>query len=284
MRRSSIEQLHQDVQDLLRQLDATSQLTNRDPAGTWMLAEFSDRTRLWVDLGDYGVSRGCISGNYEPIETGFIRTILKPGQAFVDIGANIGWFTVLAARAVGPSGQVYAFEPRPNTCERLQLSILENQYKNVEVRQAALGAAPGRMKIGTVISAHNPGGTWSLTTDVLVASLNAGCESFEVDVIRLDDIGLTRCDLIKIDIEGAEPLALAGAIETIKRLRPIILSEINPQPLRQVSSASAREYVEFVEGLGYQTHALTAVGPGAKLDTGFTDTLTDLVNVAFLPT
>jgi hypothetical protein len=156
VRSSSLERMHAEIQMLQNPGDA-AQFVSRDSAGTWVLAELDDGTRLWIDLGDYGVSRSCMFGSYEPVETAFVRSMLKSGQNFIDIGANIGWFTMLAARIVGPSGRVYAFEPRPNTCERLRKSVSENGYSNVEVRQAALGTAPGRMMVGTLMSAHNPG-------------------------------------------------------------------------------------------------------------------------------
>lgn len=280
---SCIERLNTDIQTLRAAQHADgAELVPRDPLGTWLLAELEDGRRLWVDLGDYGVSRAAMIGHFEPIETGFIRSLLKPGQTFIDIGANIGWFTVLAGQIVGVTGRVYAFEPRPNTCERLKMSVAENGFRHVEIRQVALGAAAGRMAVASLVRMRNAGGTWLLATETLVANLREGYERFEVDVIRLDDFGLESCHLLKIDIEGAEHLALCGAVETLKRFRPIILSEINPDPLQQVSGVSASEYVGFLEGLGYRAHAITAAGPGPRLAAGFADGIT-MMNVAFLP-
>ena len=281
---SCIERLNSDIQGLRAERADAAELQPRDPLGTWLLAELDGGRRLWVDLGDYGVSRGAMIGHYEPIETGFVQSVLKPGQTFIDIGANIGWFTTLAGQIVGAAGRVYAFEPRPNTCERLRMTVAENGYRHVEVRQAALGPAPGRMTVASLVRMRNPGGTWLLATETLLANLREGegYERFEVDVIRLDDLALESCHLVKIDIEGAEQLALSGAVETLKRFRPIIVSEVNPDPLQQVSGVSASEYVSFVEGLGYRTHALTESGPGPRLAPGFADGIT-MMNVAFLP-
>ncbi len=255
----------------------------QDPLGTWVLAEFEDGRRLWVDLGDEGVSRPCLTGTFEPAETGFVRSVLKPGQSFIDIGANIGWFTILAARIVGPAGHVTAFEPRPTTGGRLRMSVAENGFRHVDVRLVALGAASGRMTVATLIAARNPGGTWLLATSFLEGAWHKGYERFEVDVVRLDDVAPARCDLLKIDIEGAEYLALSGGAGTIRRLRPIIICEINPQALRKVSELSAAELVRFVEAWGYRAHAIQADGPGPALPDGFAASLTEVVNVAFLP-
>ena len=123
--------------------------------------------------------------------------------------------------------------------------------------------------------------TRSLRADagiVITASHNPyddnGIKLFRADGYKLDD-----------NIEGKiEDLVFSGAIETIQRLRPIIISEINPEVLRIVSCVSASQFVGFVEGLGYRAHSVTADGPGPALETGFASTLKSLVNVAFLPT
>lgn len=291
IRNSSLKRLYADNDELRRQVDAASlearahreAYAPRDALGSWVLAELEGGQRLWVDLGDYGVSRHCLAGAYEPVESGFVRSTLKPGQSFIDVGANIGWFTILGARAVGPMGHVYAVEPRPPTCERLRMSVAENGYRHVNVLQAALGAAPGRMAVASLLAGRNPGATWLVATDALNAQFRAGYERFDVDVIRLDDVAPDRCDLLKIDVEGAEYLALCGATETIRRCRPIIVSEINAEPLKQVSGVSPDEYVQFVEGLGYRTHAVSERGSSQILPAGFASAITSLANVAFVP-
>lgn len=255
----------------------------RDPLDTWVIAVMDGGRRLWVDLGDYGVSRPCMTGVYEPSETAFVAATLKPGDVFLDIGANIGWFTILAASIVGPTGRVLAFEPRPNSCARLAMSVAENGYTNVEVAAVAVGDMPGRLTVAALISARNPGGTWSLATTALDTGLREGHERFEVDVVRIDDLALDRCDLIKIDIEGAEKPALTGAAETIRRLRPLILTEINPECLLQVSEIGAEEYVAFVERLGYRAWTLGEAGVGEPLPEGFAAAIDGCCNVVFVP-
>ena len=85
VRSSNLERMHVELRNLQKQRDA-SQLVSREVAGSWVLAELDDGTRLWVDLGDYGVSHACMFGTYEPVETGFVRSMLKSGQYFIDIG------------------------------------------------------------------------------------------------------------------------------------------------------------------------------------------------------
>jgi FkbM family methyltransferase len=163
------------------------------------------------------------------------------------------------------------------------MSVAENGLRNVEVHPLALSTAPGRMTVATLVSARNPGGTWLLTTAALDAAAQEGFERFDVAVARLDDIAPECCDMVKIDVEGAEYLVLTGGAATIRRLRPVILSEVNPEPLRMVSGVSAEEYVRFVESLGYRAHAINPDGPGPALPAGFASALAGVTNVLFLP-
>jgi FkbM family methyltransferase len=263
--------------------DTSSNLAPRDPLSTWVLAEPRRGLRLWVDLGDYGVSRPCMTNAYEPLETAFVEGYLRPGMWFVDVGANIGWFSLLAAQRVGPTGGVIAFEPRPDSAARLALSAGENGLSCITVHQAAAGAAAGRMKVGALIAGHNTGGTWLLTTDRLLRRTAVGHQLFDVDVRRLDDTPIARCDLLKLDVEGAEYLVLQGARATIERCRPVILSEINGPVLREVSQVSAADYVRLLRRLDYRPHELSATGPGRAMTDDELSAVDTPRNVIFLP-
>jgi hypothetical protein len=83
-----------------RCLQDQAAMAPRDQLSTWVLAEPRAGLRLWLDLGDYGVSRPCLINRYEPDETAFVEQYLRPGMSFVDVGANIGWFSLIAAKAL----------------------------------------------------------------------------------------------------------------------------------------------------------------------------------------
>ncbi|MGD9881913.1 MAG: FkbM family methyltransferase [Reyranella sp.] len=263
--------------------DARGDRTTGDPVSRWALAEPRPGLRLWVDLEDYGVSRPCMDNAFEPLETAFVESYLRPGMGFVDVGANIGWYALLAAQRVGPKGGVIAIEPRPDSASRLAMSARENGLSNIVVHQVAAGAATGRMKVGALIGGRNPGGTWLLTTDRLLERTSVGHQRFDVDVRRLDDMAIGRCDLMKLDIEGAEHLMLQGALATIDRCRPVILSEINAEVLRQVSQVSVAEYVELLRRHGYRPHEVTATGPGRLVSDDALSAAGPPINVLFLP-
>jgi FkbM family methyltransferase len=249
--------------------------------GTWVIAEPREGLRLWIDLGDTGVSRNCLLGDYEPVETAFIEGFLKPGMAFIDIGANIGWYSVLAAKRVGPQGRVYSFEPRPDTCGALRKSLAENGFDHARVSQLALSDSPGRLIVAS--QGNSPGGTWLLTTEALNAAFPASAYRYDVEVARLDDLPIERCDLLKIDVEGAEYRALSGARQTLSRLKPVILSEVNPSVLKAVSGVSVAEYLALLFDIGYTAHEVTPDGPGLPLGEAFAQNPPEMSNIALLP-
>jgi FkbM family methyltransferase len=255
------------------------------PADTWVRAEVLDGLKLWVDLGDMFVSHQCIRGDYEPIETQFLKSTLKSGMSFVDIGANIGWFTMLGASIVGQNGHVHSFEPRTSTFRYLQKSIAENGFDDrCETHNLALGAKAGEWNIGWSQNTPNPGGTWSVPHAALEASFKKTNHMLQrTKVAALDDIiGTRRVDIIKADIEGAEPLAMSGALKIISRDHPLILSEINYSAISQVAQTTAADYVRQITSYGYNCHELTRDGLGGGF-TGESVVEKQVVNVVFKP-
>lgn len=229
---------------------------------TWARVEING-LKLWVDIGDLGVSRHCVTGTYEAAETIFIRNFLSAGMTFVDIGANIGWFTLNAAKLVGPTGRVISFEPRADTYAALNRSLQDNDYLPFcRAYNNAVGGAPGELLIGWHPQLGNPGGTWLLAEKGLQdAYVNDGAATQATQVVTLDSvIGDDRVDLIKIDVEGAEPLALSGAVGVLKNQRPTILCEINPSLIHAISRTDEQTFVQTIEGFGYECRLLTPEG------------------------
>lgn len=252
---------------------------------TWARVEIDD-LKLWVDIGDRGVSMHCVTGSYEPAETAFIRKFLMPGMTFVDIGANIGWFTLNAAKIVGPTGRVISFEPRADTYAALSRSLEDNDYLSYcNAHNNAVGDAPGELLIGWNAQMANPGGTWLLPQKGLQdAFINGGANTQKTAVVTLDSVlGDARVDLIKIDVEGAEPLALGGAARVLINQRPTILCEINPSLLQTVSGTDERTFVRTIEGFGYECRLLTLEGEIGPRFEEHADSDYGMINVIFSP-
>jgi FkbM family methyltransferase len=166
--------------------------------------------RRWISTAG---PHGCWIGTYErDLQKLFVRTI-RPGQVVWDVGANVGFFSLLAARLVGPAGRVIALEPLPRNLDLMQQHLALNGTGNVTVLARAVADAPGTSFFDTGKSPS-------------MGHLDAE-HGFEVEVTTIDTLvasGLAPPpDVIKMDIEGAESRALAGARKTLEAHRPIIL-------------------------------------------------------------
>jgi FkbM family methyltransferase len=182
----------------------------------------------------------ALYGEWGQFEIDWLQTMLRPGDTVVDAGANVGSHSLPFAQAVGPAGRVHAFEPQATVAEVLQANMDLNGAAQVEVHQAALGAVPGRIVVPRLAS-DRPINLGGLT----LGGFGPG-EGDDVALTTLDDLGLTACRLIKIDVEGMEGEVLAGGVETLGRCRPILYVE-NDRPERMVALLAA------IAGHGYRT-------------------------------
>ena len=169
-------------------------------------------------------------GNYEyPIQQALAR-LLAPGDVFYDLGANAGFFSLLAAKLVGPTGQVYAFEPLPENIASVEDQIAENGFSHIELVRSAVGAAPG-----TAEFSFDPG---SNSVAHLGSALHGKERTLKVDVTTLDlFVASHRAPtLLKIDVEGAETEVLAGASAVLEK-RPKLLIELHGRHKAEAVSA-----------------------------------------------
>jgi FkbM family methyltransferase len=195
-----------------------------------------------------------VDGRYEPNEMFAISKLLGPGMTFVDIGANEGVFTLLAAAAVGPSGSVHAFEPSPREGARLRSNVELNRFTNVHVHALALGSKTGVATLnvaGPDHPGHNTLGAFSYA--------ESSHQSVEVPLVTLDDVlereDVTQLDVVKIDVEGSETAVIRGARRTLERFRPTIVVEAF-EPALQAMGSSVRELLDLVRDSGYDVGEL----------------------------
>jgi len=170
-------------------------------------------------------------GEWEPLETELFRQVLRPGDAVADVGANIGWFSLLAARLTGPRGRVHAFEANSRTFGLLRENLSLNLAANVEAHLVAVGEAAGRARI-----VHREDGNDGADC------AQAGGGKGSVPLVRLDqtlrDVPLR---LIKLDIEGWEGKALRGASGLLERPGgPDLVFEFTPDFLRAAGDDPAQ--------------------------------------------
>jgi FkbM family methyltransferase len=186
------------------------------------LTETADAGPILTHPHDRGVGRVIReTGSWEPGAGRLLRSLLRPGMNAIDVGANIGYFTLLMARAVGEMGRVLAVEAGPETFQILRANIELGRCTNVESLPVAAGCEPGMVSITS--NPFNHGGSTALRAV-------DGWRSTPVQAVALDDVldpGVP-VDVIKIDIEGMDHVAVQGLSRTIERWKPVILVEFNP--------------------------------------------------------
>jgi FkbM family methyltransferase len=246
----------------------------------WVLTPILGGQRLmWVNLSDKYVSFGCLLDNYEPAETRFVRKHLKGGDTFLDIGANIGWFTLLANSLVGPSGQDHAFEPHPIIGDYLGKTLEMNKLANVRLHRAGVFDEVLSADLAWSKNTDNFGGSFILRDQATTSDMRTQT----VPLVSLDSLELGKVDFIKIDIEGAEMRAFKGGMHLLSKYRPVVLSELYPDQLQRVSNATAEEFFDLFKRLDYRCFVVDVNREGDEI-TGFPqDWYKPLLNVGFVP-
>jgi len=204
--------------------------------------------RMYVDRKD-SLSL-AIFGIYEPETTQLLEANLRPGDVVIDVGANIGWFTLLAARCVGDQGKVYAFEPDPSNFEILSKNVALNGYKNVVPEQKAVSSSAGWVDL--FLDEANLGGHSTIPNE-------NSKKLVRVESIRLDDyppiIG-REINLIKMDVEGGEGNVLRGMPNLVGRNQRLsIITEFTPHSLAQ-SGYPPSEFLQTLTDFGFSIYEI----------------------------
>lgn len=214
-----------------------------------MVIRLRDGTRMEIDGSSQTGRMLYATGEYESETSRLIRSLLNPGDTMIDVGANIGYFSILGARCVGPSGGVLAFEPVPPVRERLQRNIKLNGLDNVTIHAEALSDRSGVIQLFT-----------GPQNDTGLASLRPLPDSTTIHVTqsRLDDLWdpAAPIALVKIDVEGAELTALRGMRACLERYRPHVIVEITDEYLRAMGESASALVVYLLER-GYSMYQIT---------------------------
>ncbi len=206
--------------------------------------------KLILDKDDVAMSGYLALGSYEPETIKIFKDLLKEGATVVDIGTNIGYYTVIAGKRVGPKGKVFAYEPNRDSFNLLQQNIKINNFKNITPVNIALSDSLGRrvLYFGDNKCTHS-------FSDNRKTGRNELVETDTLDN-SLKKHGSPKIDMIKMDIEGAEILALEGMIETIERSPGLIIfTEFYPKAIRRLGK-SPIEFLKKMQGLGFSIFAI----------------------------
>jgi len=188
---------------------------------------------------------------YELVTVQLIQRLLKPGDLYVDAGANLGYFVLIASRQVGPQGEVIAFEPQDKAIQRLQANLQHNQVENVQVVTKGCWNEAGVATLHDFTDGHLGEASMAVIGDKIVNG------QFEIQTARIDDVVSEPPKLIKMDVEGAELGALKGAERVLfegERV-PHLIIELNPKTSRSFDY----EPLQIVDWLlerhpGYRLH------------------------------
>jgi FkbM family methyltransferase len=202
-----------------------------------------------IDTADVAISVPLSQGAYEGHLIDFFKDHVREGMHVVDAGANIGLYSLLAAKLVGPAGRVWSFEPNSENARLLLASAVLNRLENVTLHPVALGAERGYTFFTSAVGSN--GGVLGQAGRNLT---HPSCKI--VPTARLDDFGIARVDLLKMDVEGAEGLLLQGAGELLARCRPLVTTEFSNEMLTRISGMSGAAFLGLFRGRGYSVAML----------------------------
>lgn len=187
---------------------------------------------------------------YEKTTITEIKKLLKNGMNVINIGANVGYLTLICAKEVGKKGKVFAIEPYPKNVEFLQKNIVANGYTNVEVFPYAVSNKSGKTSLWL-----KPSGTWHFISTKKIE----GLEKIEVTTITIDDLlndRKMRPDLVVIDAEGSEKFILEGMKHTIQENPDLnIIMEFNPFAL-EAAGTNAESLLDLIKELGFSIYIM----------------------------
>lgn len=192
-----------------------------------------------------GSIAGYALGNSEPDLQNALEMLVQEGMVVYDIGANVGFFTVLLAKLVGPSGQVFAFEPLPENARQIQYNARLNGFTNIRVDLAAVGDASGTAAF-RVTDFSTTGKLRSVgTVDVQTDEIGAKTRVLDTLVFQSE---IPAPSLIKIDAEGGEVGILKGAEKILQKARPILLIELHSTAEEVLDILRRHDYTSNVLG------------------------------------
>lgn len=211
--------------------------------------------RFVLDPRDRIISWSIIcKGTWEPDESRVLGALIRSGDVVIDIGAHVGWYTMLFSNRAGETGQVFAFEPAPENFSLLKANVELNGRKNVRIENVALGDRTGEVILGR--GGDNFGDHY-----VTFGRASPPPEGVAIPCMRLDDAlaAPDRIRLIKLDCQGSEPAILAGATNALARCA-FLATEFWPAGMRR-AGFEARDYAAL---LASHFKAFHRLGEGAS--------------------
>jgi FkbM family methyltransferase len=233
-----------------------------------------DGFQLFVRSDDFLVGQFIAQHKtWEPHVVAALKLILKSGCVFVDVGANVGYLSMLAATIVGESGKVHAFEPNPANCEMLALSVAANGFSQVEIHPLAVSDQESVLTLHTDTSSslglllpksQTIPALWKVCYPKSVDENGADKKlEHQVRAAPLDELlaSTPRIDVVKIDTDGHEPKVLIGMRRILVEHRPALLVEFFPLGYQTFGGRQADAFLHDLRDLDYVIYNLNALNP-----------------------
>jgi len=219
--------------------------------GVSIECKYSDTLRIKADLEDWIQQNIFFTGVYDSKSVNFIKRTLSEGDTFIDMGANIGCFTLVGSRKVGRRGRVIAFEPVDLVSKKLEQNILLNKLDNVTIVRKAVYDRNTHIKLHLARQEN-------LGMSSIQRHDSESGEILNVEAISLDEYlrkeNINGLKIIKIDIEGAELPALKGMDNILSTLKPILMVEVSPDVTK--SSTERFRVFDFLDQNNYERYVI----------------------------
>jgi FkbM family methyltransferase len=205
---------------------------------------------LWLHRNDQVITPYLAAGNvWEPALTAFLRRTIQPGMTFVDVGANIGYFSVLARQLTGPTGSVIAVEPQPGTLDILRANLWRHGFLDALVLPFAAYSRFGHLEL--VLNEENRGGS-------VMGRENAGTKL--IPCAPVDELlGRRSVDVMKVDAEGCDHVVFQGASRTIAANRGLTIV-VEFWPHRMIRDRPPPDVLDLYEESGFALHRIAPDG------------------------
>jgi FkbM family methyltransferase len=214
----------------------------------WVTCRF--RNTIWMlDKTQYIDTEILTKGTFEPHTTAWVLQLVKEGMVAVDVGANFGYYTIMLSRLVGETGQVLAFEPCRVFRRRLKYHIERNRCRNVSVFECGLSDSSRNLHLLGI----GDSATLKWFDDRRRPQFSQPISVKPFDSLT-SELRITRCDFIKVDIDGHEPLFLSGAKSSLESFRPIMVMEFSQLALQE-NGSDVETLARQLDQLGYTLYS-----------------------------
>lgn len=196
------------------------------------------------------LSKLIFEGDFELNEINFLKKILKKDDYFIDIGANIGLFSINASRIIGENGKIISFEPSPVTFSRLKENIDLNNFKNVDIRNIGISDKKGELTLNISETGHDAWDTFATNIDKKMFNK---CTTVPVHTLdeELKEFDKEKIALVKIDVEGWEKFVLHGAKDFLTKYEPVLMVEFTENNT-EAAGYNVLEIYDIMNTFGYQ--------------------------------